>query len=232
MTIANYILDLDGTIINSKEEIVSCIKLACEKLNVSINEALLNDLIGAPIKTILQKSLDSQSQKYCNEIIKEYRKIYDYKESYSCHLYNGALEFLKELKANNKNIYILTNKPLLPTLKVLDFLKIKQYFNDIYTIDKIENLKTKDEILSFILKERNISSYNTALIGDTINDMIAAKRNNILAISALWGYEKDKNRLIANSDLNLKCLISEEIFEDFDKFNNLRIKSMSLQGKL
>lgn len=83
MTIANYILDLDGTIINSKEEIVSCIKLACEKLNVSINEALLNDLIGAPIKTILKKSLDSQSQKYCNEIIKEYRKIYDYKESYS-----------------------------------------------------------------------------------------------------------------------------------------------------
>ena len=225
MTIENYIFDLDGTLINSREEIVYSIKQACEKLNVMVNDDLLNDLIGFPINTILQKSLISPSQKICSEITDEFRKIYDFKEIYSCTLYKGADEFLKELKENNKNIYILTNKPLLPTVRILDFLNIKSYFNDIYTIDKIKDKKSKEEILYFIMEERNINPYNTALIGDTTNDMIAAKRNNVLAISALWGYEKDKEKLIANSDLNIKNFISDKFFKEIDKFNNLRIKS-------
>ena len=224
MTIKNYIFDLDGTIIDSKNEITECIIKACEKSKVKIDKNKIPNLIGKPIKNILQESLIETSEEKLDITIKEYRKIYDLKNNYSCILYSGIINFLDELRLNQKNIILLTNKPIIPTEKILYNLNIKSYFNDIYTIDKIKNKTTKFEILKHILKEKNYKTENTLLIGDTISDMKAAKENNVLAVAALWGYEKNKNLLIANADLYLEHPICDNFFEQIDKFNEIRNK--------
>ena len=56
------------------------------------------------------------------------------------------------------------------------------------------------DIITQYCLEKNI----TAMIGDDSSDMVAAKENNINGIGVLWGYGKDKTKLISNSTYTIK----------------------------
>jgi len=224
MTIENYIFDLDGTIIDSGKEIIADIIKASQSVCAEINEEVLPSLVGKPIGEILQESLYENSKEKREVVIKEYRKIYDDKKMYSCVLYEGVFDFLKELKSNKKNIILLTNKPMKPTENILNCLNIRQYFDDVYTIDRIKNKKTKSEVLTCLLKEKNYNPENTILLGDTVSDMNAAKENHVLGMAVLWGYEKDKNLLISHADLYIEHPVCSDFFKQIDRFNKMRIE--------
>ena len=52
--IKNYIFDLDGTIVNSSQEVLNCFKMAFQKSDYEIDEnRLTQNIIGPPLKQIL-----------------------------------------------------------------------------------------------------------------------------------------------------------------------------------
>ena len=58
----------------------------------------------------------------------------------------------------------------------MNCLNIRQYFDDVYTIDRIKNKKNKSEVLSCLLNEKSYNPENTILLGDTVSDMKSAKK--------------------------------------------------------
>jgi len=203
--IENYIFDLDGTIINSSEEVLLCFKKAFEKANYKINNSLLTpNLIGPPLKKIIETIAPELTDEHIIKIVMQnFRQIYDYDENDISKLYKGIFDLLTELKNLNKKIFIATFKPTKPTMRIVKQFKLDM-FDDIYTIDKFEKPISKEEMLIDIIEKYNLVKEETIMVGDAASDMIAAKNAGIKGIGVLWGYGENKQPLINNSDLVVK----------------------------
>lgn len=206
--IKNYIFDLDGTIVNSSQEVLMCFKKAFQKSNYQIDESRLNsNVIGPPLKQILQLiAPDMQDDDKLNEVVKHFREIYDHNENDISIMYEGMFDYLKELKNNGAKIFMATFKPMIPTMRIVKMLSIEEFFDDIYTIDKFGDRISKEEMIKDILDIYELKADETVMIGDAPTDMIAAKANNVKAVGVLWGYGSDKNPLISEADIIVKSV--------------------------
>lgn len=206
--IKNYIFDLDGTIVNSSQEVLLCFKKAFQKSNCEIDESRLNsNVIGPPLKQILQLiAPDITDDEKLNEVVSHFREIYDNNENDISIMYSGMYEYLNELKKDGRKIFMATFKPMIPTLRIVKMFKIEELFDDIYTIDKFGGRISKEEMIKDILDIYGLNAEETVMIGDAQTDMLAAKANKVKAVGVLWGYGSDKTPLINEADIVVKSV--------------------------
>lgn len=203
----NYIFDLDGTLVNSSEEILLCLKKAFKTVGYEIEESKFTaDIIGPPINNIIvnvaPELIDSEVSE---QIMKSFRQIYDYDKNDISVLYDGVYDFVYGLKKAGKKLFIATFKPKIPTMRLVAKF-FPNIFDDIYTIDKFEKPITKEEMLKDIILRYNLDKSETVMIGDSISDMIAGKSAGITSVGVLWGYGFDKTKLLENADYTINKL--------------------------
>lgn len=201
----NYIFDLDGTLVNSSEEVLLCFKKAFLKSKYNIDEAkLTSDVIGPPLKQIIHLiAPELTDEEKISEIMSNFRQIYDYDEEDISVMYKGIYDFLCLLKSQGKRLFIATFKPQIPTMRLVKLFNLNM-FDDIYTIDKFGKNITKDEMITDIVNQYKLNKEKTVMIGDALSDVNAAKKAGVTAAGALWGYGSDKSELIKNSDILIK----------------------------
>ena len=197
----NFIFDLDGTIINSSQEILLCLQRAFAESNYNIDKSkFTSDIIGPPIKEIIKiVSPKLSDEAIISDIIKNFRRIYDYNEEDVSIMYEGIYDVLLSLRDNDKRLFVATFKPSVPTQKLLKKFKLNM-FDDVYTVDKFDKPMSKAEMISDIIEKYNLNREKTVMIGDTVSDMQAAKLNSIKSAAVSWGYEKNMVELKETSD--------------------------------
>lgn len=200
----NYIFDLDGTIINSSNEVLLCFEKAFAKANYKIDKSRLTpNVIGPPLKEIIKLIAPEIPENDMQQVMANFREIYDYDENDISEYYSGIEEFLKQAKKDGKRLFIATFKPEKPTRRIEKQFKMDM-FEDIYTIDKFGKHITKAEMIEDILNKYNLKKEETVMIGDASSDVIAAKQAGIKGIGVLWGYGENKTPLIENADIIVK----------------------------
>lgn len=211
--IKNYIFDLDGTIVNSSQEVLMCFKKAFQKSDYIIDESRLTpNVIGPPLKEILQLiAPDLKDENKLTEIVKHFREIYDNNENDISIMYKGMYEYISTLKAQGNKVFMATFKPMAPTMRIVKMLKLEDLFDDIYTIDKFGGHISKEEMIKDILDTYELNPEETVMIGDAATDMTAGKANKVKAVGVLWGYGTDKEPLIEEADLVVNDV--EELIE-------------------
>ncbi|MDR2644411.1 MAG: HAD family hydrolase [Endomicrobium sp.] len=204
----NYIFDLDGTLIDSSAEIIRCLKKAFEVANYFIDDNVFSsNIVGPPIRQIiLNVASDLKDEKVINEIIKNYRHIYDYNAHNSTQLYAGIYDFLQQTKKNGKLLFIATNKPIIPTLRIVKKLDIYDKFNDIYCIGMSSICLNKTEMIKDIIGKYKLDREYTYMIGDCNSDIIAGQNAGVKTVGCLWGYEKKKSFIKENADFFISSI--------------------------
>ncbi len=212
----NYIFDMDGTLVDSSVEVLKCLQQACYINNAQINkENFSSDLIGPPLKDIIKEAIiDNKNEDLISKIAKEFRGIYDNDENDASKMYENTYEWLALLKISGKKLFLATNKPSIPTLRLVNKLKLNM-FEDIYTIDKYQEKQiTKTEMILEIIKKYNLNKFETIMVGDAPSDIEAAHLAKIEATGVLWGYGRHKKKLEEMSDFILEI-------EDLKKLNKV-----------
>ena len=216
MQINNYILDLDGTIINSSNEVLLCFEKAFAQSNYKIDKSRLTpNVIGPPLKEIIKLIAPEINENDIEIVIENFRLIYDYDEHDISEYYSGVLEFLNKAKNSGKKLFIATYKPEKPTRRIEKQFKMDM-FEEIYTIDKFGEHITKTQMITDILNKFNLKKEETVMIGDASSDVISAKEAGVTGIGVLWGYGDDKTNLIKNSDYVVK---NTQELEEYLKLN-------------
>lgn len=198
----NYIFDMDGTLVDSSEEVLSCLKKACELNNARINmENFSPNVIGPPLKEIIRSVIfDFDNEDLLVKITADFRKIYDYDENDKSPMYENTYEWLMSLKNAGKNLFLATNKPTISTKRLVKKLKLDM-FEDFYTIDKHEGSHMrKSEMIEEIVEKYNLGKSETIMIGDAPSDINAAHDAGVKAVGVLWGYGNHREKLIEISD--------------------------------
>lgn len=216
MQINNYILDLDGTIINSSNEVLLCFEKAFAQSNYKIDKSRLTpNVIGPPLKEIIKLIAPEINENDIEIVMENFRLIYDYDEHDISEYYSGVLEFLNKAKNSGKKLFIATYKPEKPTRRIEKQFKMDM-FEEIYTIDKFGEHITKTQMINDILNKFNLKKEETVMIGDASSDVISAKEASVTGIGVLWGYGDDKTNLIKNSDYVVK---NTQELEEYLKLN-------------
>jgi len=184
----NLLFDLDGTIADTSGDIIDCANRACLKiLNEKLNITKSN--LGPSISEIifsLKPGIDDMNLK---KVIFEFRDYYDNNFYIKTKLYSGIFELIKYLKLTGYSLFVVTNKPYIPTEKILKKFKIFDLFNKIITPDfnRGTNLD-KTAMINNLITSMNLDKKKTIMIGDTKNDISAAKENDIKSLLVLYGY--------------------------------------------
>ena len=90
-------------------------------------------------------------------------------------LYDGVIDLLSSLKANNKNIYLLSNAQRVFTLYEMKLLNIEQYFDDILFSSDYDFCKPDKNFFNTLIKKHNLNPSECIMIGnDPICDIQGA----------------------------------------------------------
>ncbi len=200
--IKNFIFDLDGTVIDSSSEVLSCLKKAFDKAGINTDEKrFTSDVIGPPLKDIIRLlKPDLTDENVICELVSYFRSFYDYNVNDISVMYNGIFDVLTFLKERECKLFIATLKPKIPTIRLIKKFKTENFFEDIYTIDKFGTNITKKDMIEDIIKKYDLKKSLTVMIGDAKSDIKSAKEAGIYSIGALWGYGDDKTYLINEAD--------------------------------
>ena len=205
------IFDLDGTLIDSSPGILESFEGAFSALNIELQRPLNSSIIGPPLFETLEL-LSGLSDKFVlDKLAKHFKLHYDsvgYKKTI---IFPGINTMLSDIRFLNKfNIYIATNKRILPTRKILSFLNWDSLFDETYALDSFSPpLVSKGKLIARILDVKNICNENVIYIGDREDDKLAAKENNILFEMVSWGFDK-KNE---DKSKNNKALRPYDLFK-------------------
>lgn len=185
----HIIWDLDGTLINSENEVLEALVKSVRQAGLSEKEQKAPFRVGPTIDKILDAAFSSEilTPAKKNEIIKNFRNNYD-----NCGFnHTPPYEGIEEILADSRFIHhIVTNKPDLATGRILEKLGWKKYFASVvtpYSYMKAADDKRKTKTELFALCMADYPNEKFVGIGDMDTDAKAALKNKILAIGLLWG---------------------------------------------
>lgn len=197
----SVIFDLDGTLVDSQESILSAISAALHESGIETKIPVTSELIGPPLIETISKITGVNDLSMLNMVANKFKQHYDslgYRDSVA---YSGIKPLLESLRNLDYSLYIATNKRLIPTIKILDYLSLDYFFSAIYSIDlnAEKPFKNKAEMISKLLSNELIDPKLAIYIGDRDEDYVAAKENGLQCILVEWGYgakPKDSKRFI------------------------------------
>ncbi|SDW75712.1 phosphoglycolate phosphatase [Lutibacter oricola] len=196
----NVIWDWNGTLLN---DVQLCIEI-------------VNDFLKIQNKTTL--TIDSYKNAFDFPIIEYYKSvglefdeasfeelthkfIYKYNSNVMKQpLHNHVLKVLDYCKTNNKTQYILTAANEKDVLKFINKFNITPYFKHITGLTNYR-AESKTAIGIELMKQQQISTNSTVLIGDTTHDFEVAEQLNIDCILIANGHQ-NKERLERKSSKN------------------------------
>ncbi len=204
----NIIFDIDGTLVDSSRDIIKCLKNAYKTV-LNKEFVLEENLIGPPLKEIIKFATPNVNEEEINLLIKNFRAKYFNINYEKTLLYDNAKQFICKLK--DKNLYVVTNKPAIPTKKILKKFSIYENFKDIITPDFLPNKEfNKIEMLAYLIDKDKIKKNKTLMIGDTVADIVASHKNGIEILCLLHGYGKENELKESGANYiakNFTCVI-------------------------
>lgn len=177
------IFDFDGTIINTNQ-------LIEEGLNVFAKTYRGSELTKEEHKFMLGRPLEEQ-MRYINEdaylAMTEIFKLWYLKEhNHKTTAFDGMEALIRVLYYQNYQLAIVSNNSRETVMHGLKHLNLTNYFDLILTCDDVQEKKPSPEGLYQALFRLNATMDEVLFIGDSSNDILAAKAANVDSVLVGW----------------------------------------------
>jgi phosphoglycolate phosphatase len=188
----HIIWDLDGTLIDSQDEILFTIELALSDAGLAISNRKRNIKIGPPLSDMLRNAFseDYLTDTKLEEVIFHFRKRYDNSDFDMTVPFPGITSIIFD---DNFTHHIITNKPKHVTMCILNKFAWTNRIASINTTSSVRNsscgerIITKADLFKNLIVQYSGKANFFLGIGDMRNDCVSAKKNNLSAIGVLWG---------------------------------------------
>jgi phosphoglycolate phosphatase len=152
-------------------------------------ETDVRTVIGPPIRVIAARIEPSLTEPELATIEQTYRSVYDGEGWRETLAFPDVVAVLQSLHAEGVRLFIVTNKPRIPSRKILEHLKLDSMFGAVLTRDsRTPGYSNKAEMVREIVQSHSLAPEATALVGDTVEDEEAAGASHLSYIHAAYGY--------------------------------------------
>ena len=186
----NLILfDLDGTLTDSKEGIINCVKYALESFGITENdEETLFKFIGPPLYDSF-RDVYGFSHEDAVFAVDKYRERFGNIGIFENEIYPNTKAALKLLKSHGKTLALATSKPYVYAERILKHFGIFEYFDYAVGANDDGSCGYKHEVIEKALDlAGGFEKSETVMVGDRENDILGAQKCGISAIGLRCGY--------------------------------------------
>lgn len=187
--IRDILFDLDGTLIDSSPGILASFARVLAAHGLAPVVALDPSIIGPPLADTLRTLSGIGDETLLAALADDFKRDYDSIGYRQTEPYPGVPEGLAALAAAGLRLYIITNKRIVPTRKILDALGLASHFAGVHSRDETTPAAaSKAAVVRRVMADRGIRPSGALFVGDTEEDAEAARDNELRFVHATWGY--------------------------------------------
>jgi phosphoglycolate phosphatase len=204
------IFDLDGTLIDSAPDIHYALNLCLVSLGIAESSLVeVKSWIGNGSKKLLERALIAKYRDFVDAETNEtffniahgsFLDFYEKNVSAKTAIYPNVVKTLQTLYASNIPMAMVTNKPLEITTQLLLALNWSQYFSQVVGGDSFHLKKPDPYPLQQVCKQHNLSASDCLMVGDSVNDIAAARSAGMPVLAVSYGYNHGQPVILENPD--------------------------------
>ena len=186
------IFDLDGTLSDSIASIKYCGDKALGTFGFGpFSEQQYKYFVGDGAANLIRRALAAGGDTelvHFQEAYALYREIFRENCMYQVKPYDGIPELIAGLKERGIKIAVLSNKPHVETVNVIETLFGEGCFDSIQGQKENVAIKPSPEGVFQIMKMLELTAEEILYLGDTATDMKTGKSAGAFTVGALWGF--------------------------------------------
>ena len=189
------IFDLDGTLIDSRLDLVHSVNAALRHIHrPELPEDVIASYVGDGAPILIQRALGG-------EVVDEalVRKGLEYFLSYyrehkldHTTVYHGIREALGAIQRSGNGVprkmAVLTNKPVNPSRAIVEALGLGSYFSQVYGGNSFSTKKPEPEGALKLLAETGVRPEQAAIVGDSHVDIRTGRNAGLWTIAVTYGF--------------------------------------------
>ncbi len=186
------IFDLDGTLIDTLDDLKKGINFALKELgyNISYTKEETKLLIGEGTRNLCIRAIKNIPHTEEDEeiLFKEFTRQYKLHQLDDTRPFYHVEELLKLLKESNIKVAVLSNKVEQNVVDILSYLKLDSYFEIIRGQRKDIPLKPNPSSLNNLILDLGAKKEDVLYVGDSDVDMIVSHNASVDVVAVTYGY--------------------------------------------
>jgi phosphoglycolate phosphatase len=189
------IFDLDGTLIDSRLDLVHSVNAAIRHIGKpELPEHLIASYVGDGAPALIQRALGGETvdealiRKGLEFFLTYYR---EHKLDHTT-VYEGIATALSQIQDSGngvpRSMAVLTNKPVNPSRAIVEALGLKPYFFQVYGGNSFETKKPDPEGALKLLSESGVQPDEAAIVGDSHTDVETGHNAGLWTVGVTYGF--------------------------------------------
>jgi phosphoglycolate phosphatase len=192
-----FLFDLDGTLSDSKKDLVTAINKTLASLGFpELPEKTIVKLVGKGVSKLLSNFSGDGPAKF--ETFRIYMEQLDKHLMDTTKPFPGVLETLASI---TKKKAVVTNKFSAMAERVVAGLGIADEIDFIVGADTAQSMKPNPEPIMFALRQFGADPSRTVMVGDTTDDIMAARAAGVIPCGVTYGFGTRKDLADAGAEI-------------------------------
>lgn len=212
LRINGLLFDLDGTLIDTAPDLTRATnQMLCALDRAPVTADQIRAWVGDGARRLVARALagDRIGSTEATDVDEAYRLFEDYYARSVCVdsvLYPGVTGVLRSFQQNGLAMACVTNKPRAFTTPLLEHLELSPCFGAVVCGDDLPVRKPAPEPLLDAARRLDVPATDCALVGDSINDICAARAAGMPVFWAGYGYGESQVPAQLNPDAVLDSI--------------------------
>ena len=190
-----FFFDLDGTLIDSKMDLVNSVNAMLRETHRSEQPTeLVASYVGHGAPQLIASVLGPASaEEERTQALTIFLAHYQQQKLKHTRPYAGVVEGLRILAGYP--MVVLSNKPSQMSIEIIQGLNLANYFRGIYGGDSFDKKKPDPGGALAVLQQLGVTPAESAMIGDSDVDIQTARNAGMLAVGVTYGFGKHNPQL-------------------------------------
>jgi phosphoglycolate phosphatase len=189
------IFDLDGTLIDSRLDLVHSVNAALRHIErPELPEDVIASYVGDGAPVLIQRALGAEAndQELAKRGLSFFLSYYREHKLDHTTVYAGIPEALAVIQnaanGNRREMAVLTNKPVVPSRQIVEALGLGGFFRQIYGGNSFASKKPDPEGARRLLQEAGVRPEETVIVGDSHVDAETGRNAGLWTVGVTYGF--------------------------------------------
>ena len=189
------IFDLDGTLIDSRLDLVHSVNAALRHIGrPELPEHVIASYVGDGAQILIQRALGGEQvdEAIVRQGLEFFLTYYRAHKLDHTTVYEGIIDALaaieRPVSGQRRKLAVLTNKPVIPSRAIIEALRMKKFFLQIYGGNSFATKKPDPEGARKLLEECRVRAEHAVIIGDSHTDVETGHNAGIWTVGVTYGF--------------------------------------------
>jgi phosphoglycolate phosphatase len=189
------IFDLDGTLIDSRLDLVHSVNAALRHIGRSdLPDEVIASYVGDGAPILIQRALGGESvdEATVREGLQFFLTYYREHKLDHTTVYSGVTESLAAIQRGSNGVprkmAVLSNKPVRPSRAIVEALGLGSFFSQVYGGNSFATKKPDPEGARQLLKETGVRPEQAVIVGDSHVDVETGRNAGLWTIGVSYGF--------------------------------------------